>query len=152
MGISTFKLTIVAAILFQAVISNQILIQVPEILHKEFQIEWYEVANQYAIEHYKENSVIKNEEFYNFTAKIDGLMQKKILNVTNVDITDTTADTTKNTTKATSPTSISSTTQAPTSDMPTTSYQTTPTSTAPASTVVSTVTTEPSKNCSLFLP
>ena len=71
------------------------MIQVPEILHKEFQIEWYEFANQYAVEHYKENSVIKNEEFYNFTAKIDGLMQKKILNVTNVDITDTTADTTK---------------------------------------------------------
>ena len=87
MGISTFKLTIVAAILFQAVISNQILIQVPEILHKEFQIEWYEFANQYAIEHYKENSVIKNEEFYNFTREIDDLMHKKILNVTKFDIT-----------------------------------------------------------------
>jgi len=95
MGISTLKLTIVAAILFQAVVSNEISIQVPEVVHKEFQTSWYDVANKYAQEHYKENTVIKNEEFYNFTAKIDGLMQKKILNVTNVDITDTTADTTK---------------------------------------------------------
>ena len=63
------------------------MIQVPEILHKEFQIEWYEFANQYAIEHYKENSVIKNEEFYNFTREIDDLMHKKILNVTKFDIT-----------------------------------------------------------------
>jgi len=95
MGISTLKLIIVAAILFQAVVSNEISIQVPEVVHKEFQTSWYDVANKYAQEHYKENTVIKNEEFYNFTAKIDGLMQKKILNVTNVDITDTTADTTK---------------------------------------------------------
>merc|ERR1711981_987288 len=95
MGISTFKLTIVAAILFQAVISNQILIQVPEILHKEFKIEWYEFTNRYAIEHYKENTVIRNEEFYNFTKKIDDLMHKKILNVTKVDITNTSVDSTE---------------------------------------------------------
>ena len=53
----------------------------------------YDVANKYAIEHYKENTVIKNEEFYNFTAKIDGLMQERILKVTKVDMSDTTADT-----------------------------------------------------------
>ena len=71
------------------------MIQVPEILHKEFQIEWYEVANQYAIEHYKENSVIKNEEFYNFTREIDDLMHKKILNVTKFDITKSLVDSTE---------------------------------------------------------
>merc|ERR1712141_771751 len=85
MGISTFKLTIVAAILFQ----------VPEILNKEFKIEWYEFTNRYAIEHYKENTVIRNEEFYNFTKKIDDLMHKKILNVTKVDITNTSVDSTE---------------------------------------------------------
>ena len=55
----------------------------------------YDVANKYAIEHYKENTVIKNEEFYNFTTKIDELMQEKILNVTKVDITNILLDTTK---------------------------------------------------------
>ena len=71
------------------------MIQVPEILHKEFQIEWYEFANQYAVEHYKENSVVKNEEFYNFTREIDDLMHKKILNVTKFDITKSLVDSTE---------------------------------------------------------
>ena len=55
----------------------------------------YEFTNRYAIEHYKENTVIRNEEFYNFTKKIDDLMHKKILNVTKVDITNTSVDSTE---------------------------------------------------------
>merc|ERR1711936_447818 len=53
------------------------------------------MGNRYAIEHYKENTVIRNEEFYNFTKKIDDLMHKKILNVTKVDITNTSVDSTE---------------------------------------------------------
>ena len=55
----------------------------------------YEFTNRYTIEHYKENTVIRNEEFYNFTKKIDDLMHKKILNVTKVDITNTSVDSTE---------------------------------------------------------
>ena len=45
----------------------------------------YEVANKYAVEHYRENTPIVNEGFYNFTCKIDSLMVEKILEVTNID-------------------------------------------------------------------
>ena len=63
-------------------------IEVPEIPkspHPDFIRKWYDIALNYATEHYKERTIEENEKIANFTKLLDVHMHDYIKNITKVD-------------------------------------------------------------------
>jgi len=63
-------------------------IEVPEIPkspHPDFIREWYDIALNYATEHYKEKTIEENEKFAKFTTFLDVYMHDYIKNMTKID-------------------------------------------------------------------